>query len=261
MSDAILKINNLKVYFYSEQGTNRVIDGLNLEIDRSEIRALVGGSGSGKTLTGLSILRLQPPQADVVGGKISWNDKDILELPDEKMRKIRGKEISMVFQEPLTSLNPVFTIGYQISEAIGLHTNLKQKEIREKAIELLRKVRIGQPEKVIGDYPHQLSGGLRQRVMIAMAIAGNPQLIIADEPTSNLDVTLQAQILELFRELRDTLNLSILLITHDLAVVSHLANYVSIIHQGRIIEEGTTIDVLNDPKENYTKKLVKAVSI
>ncbi|MFH1492928.1 MAG: ABC transporter ATP-binding protein [Candidatus Omnitrophota bacterium] len=261
MSDAILKIEDLKVYFYSEQGTNRVIDGLNLEIGRSEIRALVGGSGSGKTLTGLSILRLQPPQANVIGGKIFWKDKDILEHSDEDMRKIRGKEISMVFQEPLTSLNPVFTIGYQISEAIRLHTNLKRKEIREKAIELLRKVRIGQPEKIISDYPHQLSGGLRQRVMIAMAIAGNPKLIIADEPTSNLDVTLQAQILKLFRELRDTLNLSILLITHDLAVVSHLANHVSIMHDGRIIEEGSTVDVLDNPKENYTKKLIKAVSI
>jgi len=257
----ILEIQDLKVYFYTDSGVNKVIDGLNLKINQSEILALVGGSGSGKTITGLSILKLQPPQAKIVEGKILWQDKNIFQLPENQLRSIRGKEISMVFQEPLTSFNPVFTVGYQISEVLKLHTNIRENQVKAYMIELLKKVGISQADKIIDDYPHQLSGGLRQRVMIAQAIAANPKLVIADEPTSNLDVTLQAQILELFKELKDDLGLSILLITHDLAVVSHLADRTAVIHKGRIIEEGQTAEILNEPKQIYTKQLLEAVKI
>jgi ABC-type dipeptide/oligopeptide/nickel transport system ATPase component len=261
MSNSILKINNLKIYFYSEGSVNKVIDGLNLEINQSEILALVGASGSGKTIIGLSILRLQPPQAKIIEGQIFWKGKNIFELSVEQMRSIRGKEISMVFQEPLTSFNPLLTIGYQIAEVLKLHTKLNEMEIKRRMIELLTKVGISQAEKVISDYPHQLSGGLRQRAMIAQAIAAQPNLIIADEPTSNLDVTLQTQILELFRVLKKTFGLSILLITHDLAVVSHIADRVSVIHEGKIIEAGQTSDVLDNPKQVYTQRLLEAVAI
>lgn len=254
----ILEIENLKIYFSAESGKNRVVNGLDLKVNESEILALVGGSGCGKTITGLTILRLQPPQATIAEGRIYWQGHNIFELSDSQMRAIRGKEISMVFQEPLTSLNPLFTIGFQVAEVLRLHTDVKDNE-RKRIIELLEKVGIDQAEKIIDDYPHQLSGGLRQRVMIAQAIAANPKLIIADEPTSNLDVTLQAQILELFKELKRSLNLSILLITHDLAVVSELADRVAIIHDGKIVEEGSPKDIIDNPKDSYTKKLIEAV--
>lgn len=260
MSRNILEIENLKIYFPAESGTNKVVDGLNLKVKESEILALVGGSGCGKTITGLTILRLQPPQAIIAEGKIFWQGRDIFELSENQMRAIRGKEISMVFQEPLTSLNPLFTIGFQIAEVLKLHTEIKQN-YKSRIVELLRQVGISQAEKIIDDYPHQLSGGLRQRVMIAQAIAANPKLIIADEPTSNLDVTLQAQILELFKELKQRLNLSILLITHDIAVVSELADRVAIIHEGKIVEEGNPKDIINNPADSYTKKLIEAVGV
>jgi len=257
---AILEIENLKIYFSAESGINKVVNGLNLKVNESEIMALVGGSGCGKTVTGLTILRLQPPQATIAEGNIYWQNHNIFELSEAQMRKIRGKEISMVFQEPLTSLNPLFTIGFQVAEVLRLHTDIKNSE-REHIIEILEKAGIDQAKKIIDDYPHQLSGGLRQRVMIAQAIAANPKLIIADEPTSNLDVTLQAQILELFKELKRSLNLSILLITHDLAVVSELADKVAIIHDGRIVEEGDPKEVIANPKDTYTKKLIEAVGV
>ncbi|HOX54567.1 MAG: ABC transporter ATP-binding protein [Candidatus Omnitrophica bacterium] len=260
MSRDILQIENLRIYFPAESGTNRVVDGLNLTVSESEILALVGGSGCGKTITGLTILRLQPPQATIAGGKIFWQGKDIFELSENQMRTIRGKEISMVFQEPLTSLNPLFTIGFQIAEVLKLHTEIKQN-YKSRTIELFRQVGISQAEKIIDDYPHQLSGGLRQRVMIAQAIAASPKLIIADEPTSNLDVTLQAQILELFKELKQRLNLSILLITHDIAVVSELADRVAIIHDGKIVEEGNPKNIISNPTDSYTKKLIEAVGV
>ncbi|MFH1655007.1 MAG: ABC transporter ATP-binding protein, partial [Candidatus Omnitrophota bacterium] len=186
----ILEIQDLKVYFYTESGVNRVIDGLDLSINDPEILALVGGSGCGKTITGLSILRLQPPQAKTIDGQIIWQGRNLFKLSSNQMRLVRGKEIAMVFQEPLTSFNPVFTIGYQIMEVLKFHLNIKKRDMKSCVIDLLRKVGISQAEKIINDYPHQLSGGLRQRAMIAQAIAAEPKLLIADEPTSNLDVTL-----------------------------------------------------------------------
>jgi ABC-type dipeptide/oligopeptide/nickel transport system ATPase component len=220
---------------------------------------LVGSSGSGKTLTGLSILRLLPVGANLVGGKIIFKQQDLLQLSESRMRAIRGRNISMVFQEPLSAFNPLFTIGYQIKEVLRFHTELGRNKIEEKVLDLLKSVGIPDPKKIINDYPHQLSGGLRQRAMIAQAIAAGPELLIADEPTSNLDVTLQAQIMELFRTLKKEFNLAILLITHDLAMVSHLADRVAIIYEGKVVESGQVAAILERPRNLFTQALVEAV--
>ncbi|MFC1594648.1 ABC transporter ATP-binding protein [Candidatus Omnitrophota bacterium] len=253
-----LRINDLKVQFNTGSVVARVLDGVHLTMHEREVLALVGGSGSGKTMTGLSILRLLPEEAQSEG-KISWLGQDIHSLSENQMRAIRGSEISMVFQEPLSSLNPVFTIGYQLEEVLRLHTQYRGRALKDRCLDLLKTVGISEPQKTINDYPHQLSGGLRQRAMIAMSIAGNPKLIIADEPTSNLDVTIQAQILELFAKLKEELGVSILLITHDLSIVRHLADRVAVMFQGKVVECNTAEQVMESPCHFYTKQLLEAV--
>ena len=260
MIEPLLSIQNLGLSFFINSKIKNIVEGLSLDIYEKEIVALVGGSGSGKTLTGLSILKLLPQQAKAAG-KIIWQGVDLMELSEKRMGLIRGKEISMVFQEPLSSLNPVFTIGYQIDEVVKLHAKKRGRDVKEYSIELLNKVGIPDPKKTIDDYPHQLSGGMRQRAMIAMSIAANPRLLIADEPTSNLDVTIQAQILELFSKLKDDLNISIILITHDLSIVKHLSDRVAVMHKGKIVECGKTDGLLENPHHYYTRDLLEAVKI
>ncbi|MFQ5540053.1 MAG: ABC transporter ATP-binding protein, partial [Candidatus Binatia bacterium] len=244
--------------FFTADGELRAVEGVNFEIEEGKTMGLVGESGCGKSVTALSIMRLIPsPPGKVVGGQVLLRGQDLLKLNGEKMRKIRGNEISMVFQEPMTSLNPVFTIGNQIAEAIRLHQGLNRKETRDKVIEMLRLVKIAEPETRVNDYPHQLSGGMRQRVMIAMALSCNPSLLIADEPTTALDVTIQAQILELMGELQETLGMALLLITHDLGVVAEQADDVAIMYAGKIVERARPEVIFSRPLHPYTVGLLK----
>ena len=238
----------------------RAIDGVSFEIAEGRTLGLVGESGCGKSVTSLSIMRLiQSPPGKIVGGEILYRGRDLLKLNNEEMRKIRGNEISMIFQEPMTSLNPVFTVGNQIGEAIKLHQGLGKKETRQKTIEMLRLVKIADPESRVDAYPHQLSGGMRQRVMIAMALSCNPALLIADEPTTALDVTIQAQILELMKELQQKIGMALLLITHDLGVVAEQADEVAIMYAGKIVERATAQAIFNRPFHPYTVGLLNSL--
>jgi len=231
-NNTLIKVEDLKTYFYTEDGTVPAVDGVSFSIEAGKTMGLVGESGCGKSVTSLSIMRLIPPPGKITGGKIIFNGIDLLDLPESEMRRIRGNKISMIFQEPMTSLNPVFTIGSQIAEVIQLHQGLDKNSAMEKAIEMMKLVGIPSPELRAKDYPHQLSGGMRQRIMIAMALACNPKLLIADEPTTALDVTIQAQILELIKELREKLGMSVLLITHNLGVVAETADNVAVMYAG-----------------------------
>ncbi len=256
----LIRIKDLRSSFFTPDGEVKAVDGVSLEIEEGKTLGLVGESGCGKSVTALSILRLIPsPPGRVVGGEIFYRGRDLLKLNGESMRKIRGNEISMIFQEPMTSLNPVFTIGNQIGEAIRLHQGLGKKKTREKTVEMLRLVKIADPESRIDDYPHQLSGGMRQRVMIAMALSCNPSLLIADEPTTALDVTIQAQILELMKELKDKLGMSLLLITHDLGVVAEQADEVAIMYAGKIVERTGAKAIFNRPLHPYTVGLLNSL--
>ena len=264
----LLSIRNLTIAVQDASRERILVNGLNLEIPPLKIVALVGGSGSGKTTTGFSILRLLPTALRVRQGEIIFNDKNLLECSQDQMRSIRGKEISMVFQEPLNAFNPVFTIGYQIAEVLETHTRLSSRRTTgdpshpsSRVLEILEMVGVKDAERITQSYPHQLSSGLRQRAMIALAIAAGPQLIIADEPTSNLDVTWQAHIMELFRTLRDELKISILLITHDLGMVAHLADQVAVLCDGKIVESGETKDVLAHPQHHFTMELMEAMAV
>lgn len=263
----LVEFDDLHTYFYTDIGTVKAVDGVTFEIPKGSTVGVVGESGCGKSVTSLSLMQLvQAPQGQIVKGSIRFNvgDKcyDIVKMPTEAMRKIRGKDISMIFQEPMTSLNPVFTIGSQIDEVILLHLEgYTKKQAKEKSIEMLNRVGIARPEAVYDSYPHELSGGMRQRVMIAIALACEPKLIIADEPTTALDVTIQAQILDLLREIKQKTNSSIMLITHDLGVVAEMADYVVVMYAGRIIEKGTVRDIFLDPKHPYTIGLMKSKPI
>jgi peptide/nickel transport system ATP-binding protein len=257
----LLQVQNLKTSFFTPEGEVRAIDGVSFEIGEGKTLGLVGESGCGKSVTSLSIMRLIPsPPGKIVGGEIFYRGRDLLRLNNEAMRRIRGNEISMIFQEPMTSLNPVFTVGNQIGEAIKLHQGLGKRETRQKTIDMLRLVKIADPESRVDSYPHQLSGGMRQRVMIAMALSCNPSLLIADEPTTALDVTIQAQILELMKELQQKIGgMALLLITHDLGVVSEQADNVAIMYAGKIVERSSTRAIFNRPFHPYTVGLLNSL--
>ncbi len=269
----IVEIDGLKTCFFTDNGTVMSVNGVSFDIPKNKIVGVVGESGCGKSVTSLSIMQLvQSPQGQIIEGEIRYNsdklDKDeegrklaydIAKMPTKEMYNIRGQDITMIFQEPMTSLNPVFTIGYQLDEVLFLHnTEITKEEAKNHSIEMLKKVGISMPERTYASYPHELSGGMRQRVMIAMAISGNPKLIIADEPTTALDVTIQAQILELLRELQKQEGCSIMLITHDLGVIAEMADEVVVMYAGRVIEKGTVQEIFNDPRHPYTIGLQKS---
>ena len=259
MSEPLLSVKNLKTYFYTEDGVMPSVDGIDFDLAPGETLAIVGESGCGKSVTSLSIMRLiQSPPGKIVDGEILYNGQDLLKKSAKEMRAIRGNEISMIFQEPMTSLNPVFTVGSQIMDAYRIHQGLNKKEARRRTIEMIRMVGIPSPEKVVDEYPHELSGGMRQRVMIAMALACRPKILIADEPTTALDVTIQAQILDLLRHLKDRINSSIMLITHDLGVIAEMADYVVVMYAGRIVEKGTVHDIFKNPSHPYTIGLMNS---
>lgn len=262
MSRPILEIKNLQTAFFTERGEVRAVDDVSLSVEAGKTLCIVGESGCGKSVTSLSIMRLiASPPGKIVGGEIFFEGKDILKLPIEEMRKLRGNDISMIFQEPMTSLNPVFTIGDQICEAIELHQKLSGKALKEKAIEMLRLVGIPSPEKRFDDYPHQLSGGMRQRVMIAMALSCDPKVLIADEPTTALDVTIQAQILDLLRDLQKRLGMAIILITHDLGVVAEMADEVVVMYAGKVVEQADVKTLFAQPKHPYTQGLLASIPV
>ena len=257
---SLLQVRDLRTSFFTSDGEVRAVDGVTFDIEDGETVGLVGESGCGKSVTALSIMRLLPKGTGrLVGGEIIYRGRDLATLSDEEMRRIRGNEISMIFQEPMTSLNPVFTIGEQIAEAVRLHQRVDKREAHDRAVEMLRLVKIADPEKRLRDFPHQLSGGMRQRVMIAMALSCNPKLLMADEPTTALDVTIQAQILELIAELQAKLGMAVLLITHDLGVVAERANHVAVMYAGKIVERARPDVIFSRPMHPYTIGLMNSV--
>ena len=259
-SAPLLDVQGLKTYFFTRDGVVRAVDGVSFSVGRGETLAVVGESGCGKSVTSLSILRLiASPPGRTVEGRVLFEGRDLLELPEPEMRKIRGDAISMIFQEPMTSLNPVLTIGHQIAEVLVLHRRLSRENAMLRSIEMLRLVRIPEPERRVTQYPHQLSGGMRQRVMIAMALACEPRLLIADEPTTALDVTIQAQILDLMRELKQRTGAAIVLITHDLGVVAEMAQRVVVMYAGRRVEEAPVADLFARPRHPYTRGLLDSI--
>ena len=255
----LLEVKNLQTHFFTRAGTVRAVDDVSFHIDQGELLALVGESGCGKSVTALSVMRLVAPPGRIVGGEILFEGDNLLSVSEERMREIRGDDISMIFQDPMTSLNPVYTVGEQIAEALRLHRKLGRRAAREAAIEAMREVAIPDPARRADDYPHQLSGGMRQRVMIAMALACDPKLLMADEPTTALDVTIQAQMLELLNNLRQTRNLAVLLITHDLGVVAEVAERVAVMYTGRIVEASPVEELFARPKHPYTEGLLLSV--
>jgi len=259
MTDSILEVRNLSTHFLTRAGRVKAADDVSFNIKPGSTLALVGESGSGKSVTSLSIMRLVPPPGKITSGEVLFNGRDLMKLDDEQMRRLRGREIAMIFQDPMTSLNPVYTVGDQIAEAIELHERLTRKQAWAKAVEMMTRVKIPDAERRTRDYPHQLSGGMRQRVMIAMALSCRPRLLIADEPTTALDVTIQAEILELLRSLKDDFDLSMLLITHDLGVVAETADRVAVMYAGRIVEEASVHEIFHNPRHPYTEGLLRSV--
>ena len=258
--ETLLNVENLETVFESEEGAARVVDGVSIRVDRAEAVGLVGESGCGKSVTALSIMRLIPsPPGRIAAGSVLFEGRDLLTIPEKDMRKVRGNKISIVFQEPLTSLNPVFTCGEQVREAIALHQKLGRAASKAKAIEMFRLVRIPDPEKRYGSYPHQMSGGMRQRVMIAMALSCEPRLLIADEPTSALDVSVQGQIIELLGELQARMHMAVLLITHDLAVVAQMVSRVIVMYAGVIVEEAPVRSLFEATAHPYTEGLLGSI--
>ncbi len=260
MPHRVLDVRNLSTYFFTEDGAVKSVDQVSFHIDSEETLAVVGESGCGKSVTSLSIMQLIPsPPGKIVGGEILFQGEDLLKKSAEEMRKIRGNQIAMIFQEPMTSLNPVYTIGDQIAEAVLLHQKVDKRQAWARAVDMLREVGIPSPEKRAQEYPHQMSGGMRQRVMIAMAMSCNPALLVADEPTTALDVTIQAQILDLMRKLKQEFHTAIMLITHDLGVVAEMADRVVVMYAGKIVEESPTVDLFREPLHPYTQGLLDSI--
>jgi oligopeptide/dipeptide ABC transporter ATP-binding protein len=259
-ANEVLQVEDLQTHFFTAIGTVRAVDGVSYSLKAGETLGVVGESGCGKSVSALSILRLVAnPPGRIVGGAIRFQGKNLLELSETEMERIRGNDISMIFQEPMTSLNPLFTVGGQIAEAVALHQGLSRKEAWNRAVEMLRQVSMPEPEKRAHAYPHQLSGGMRQRVMIAMALSCNPKVLIADEPTTALDVTIQAQILDLMRELQETFGTAIILITHDMGVVAENADRVVVMYAGRKVEEASAAELFDNPGHPYTKGLLGSI--
>jgi peptide/nickel transport system ATP-binding protein len=260
MAERLLDVKNLKTYFFTDEGVVRAVDGVDLYIDKGETLGVVGESGCGKSVTALSVMKLIPqPPGRIVDGQINYDGTNLVDLPPNRMRKIRGKEISMIFQEPMTSLNPVFTVGEQIAEAIRLHEGLGRREAMAKTVDMLKLVHIPNAERRVKEYPHQLSGGMRQRIMIAMALSCNPKLLIADEPTTALDVTIQAQILDLLNELKSKLRMAVMLITHDMGVIAETAQRVVVMYAAKVAEEAPVADLFKEPLHPYTQGLLRSI--
>jgi peptide/nickel transport system ATP-binding protein len=258
--DHLLEIRGLKTYFATDNGVVHAVDGVDLAIDRGETLGVVGESGCGKTVTAMSVLKLiAMPPGRIVAGQILWQGRDLVPLTPEEMRPIRSKEIGIVFQEPMTSLNPVYTVGAQIAETVREHEGLGRRAALEKAVEMLRLVHIPNPHRRVNDYPHQFSGGMRQRVMIAMALSCNPKLLIADEPTTALDVTIQAQILELITEMKERLGMAVMLITHAMGVVAETAQRVAVMYAGKVVEEAPVGELFSRPRHPYTRGLIRSI--
>ena len=260
VAERLLDIQGLQTHFATDDGMVRAVDGVDLTIDRGETLGVVGESGCGKTVTALSVLKLIPmPPGRIVGGRILWRGRDLVPLGAQEMQKIRSKEIAIVFQEPMTSLNPVYTVGEQIAEVIRLHEELRGREAMDKTVEMLKLVHIPNPGKRLNDYPHQFSGGMRQRVMIAMALACSPKLLIADEPTTALDVTIQAQILELLADMKERFGMAVMLITHAMGVVAETAQRVVVMYAGKIVEEADVDSLFESPGHPYTQGLIRSI--
>lgn len=259
MSSTLVEFRNLKTYFYTEAGVVQAVNDVSFSIRAGETVCIVGESGCGKSITAMSLMRLiASPPGKIVGGEILFEGRDLLKIKESEMRMIRGNEIAMIFQEPMTSLNPVLTVGDQIMEPLIEHTLLSKSEARKKAIQLIEQVGIPRADQIIDSYPHELSGGMRQRIMIAISLSCDPKLLIADEPTTALDVTIQAQILDLLRQLKKDRNMSLMLITHDLGVVAEMADYVVVMYAGKVIEEGPVKEIFKNPRHPYTKGLLLA---
>jgi oligopeptide/dipeptide ABC transporter ATP-binding protein len=255
----LLRVQDLKVQFFGSGGTVNAVDGVSFDIERGEIVGIVGESGSGKTMTALSILRLIPDPGRVTNGRVLFGDQDVLQMSDDEIREFRGKEVAMIFQDPMTSLNPVLRVGFQVEEAMAAHERFTRKQARDRVVPMLQRVRIPAAADRARDYPHQFSGGMRQRAMIAMGISNEPSLLIADEPTTALDVTVQASIIELLRDLSRELRASVILITHNMALIASLCQRVIVMYAGRIVEEGPTRSIFKNPQHPYTWSLLRSI--
>ena len=256
---ALLEVNNLRTSFFTDAGEVKAVDGVSFTLDHGKVLGIVGESGSGKSVTAYSIMQILAPTGKIVGGSVKLDGQELVGADEKVMRSVRGNRVSIIFQDPMTSLNPTYTVGHQLMEAILLHTKRNRREARERALEMLRLVNVNEPEKRLRQYPYELSGGMRQRVMIAMALACEPDILIADEPTTALDVTIQAQILELMQDLQKQLGMAIIMITHDLGVVAQMCDEIVVMYAGSICEQGTADEIFYNPHHEYTKGLIRSI--